>query len=189
MKRLVVFLIACLASPATASANTTAKINQLHGEIIRSDDLEVIPEIKRAPKSVRRELLCLSLNIYHEARGSTSKDQWGVALVTLNRLSHRNFGDTVCQVVWERRDAKKAPQFSWTAYTVKRLTPEEPDAWTEAQRIAYLAHVDEDMHDFTNGSLHYYNPKLVKKTPVWVKSAVAKKRIGKHVYMKLASNR
>lgn len=54
------------------------------------------------------ETECLALNIYHEARGETVLGRQLVAQVTMNRVEHSGFPDTVCGVVRQRR------QFSWT---------------------------------------------------------------------------
>lgn len=54
------------------------------------------------------ELECLATNIYHEARSESSLGQELVAQVTVNRMNHTSFPDTVCGVVRQSR------QFSWT---------------------------------------------------------------------------
>jgi N-acetylmuramoyl-L-alanine amidase len=56
--------------------------------------------------SIENALLCLALNVYHEARGETVEGQVAVAMVTMNRAGWdtRN----VCPTVYKPR------QFSWT---------------------------------------------------------------------------
>ena len=56
-----------------------------------------IPEIDLA------ELDCLALNIYHEARGETYQGKVAVANVTLNRVAHSKYPDSVCGVVRQGR--------------------------------------------------------------------------------------
>lgn len=38
--------------------------------------------------------------------------------------------------------------------------------------------------DPTGGATHYYNPKAVTKTPVWVRGAALTKQIGAHIFFK-----
>lgn len=76
----------------------------------------------------RRQALCLALNVYHEARGSTRTDQVGVAWATKNRVSRS--GHSYCRIIW-------APgQFTWTVRSVSSLIPHEMAAWNRAVRIS-----------------------------------------------------
>ena len=52
-------------------------------------------------------LMCLSLNIYYEARNQPLRGQMAVAEVVLNRVEDKNFPDTICEVVME------GPTYSW----------------------------------------------------------------------------
>lgn len=124
-----------------------------------------------------KELRCLALNIYHEARGSTEEDRFGVALVTVNRVASERYKTTVCEVVWQRW--RKQPQFSWT--TKHNLTRNKIDikAWENAQRIAYIVLVDKTYHDITYNSICFHKY-AVKKLPKWMgKDYIL---IGSHVY-------
>lgn len=55
----------------------------------------------------RHEVECLTKTIYFEARGEPVKGQMAVAWVTLNRVKHEKFPDTVCGVVHQ------PGQYSW----------------------------------------------------------------------------
>ena len=46
-------------------------------------------------------IVCLALNIYHEARGEPPEGQLGVGWVVLNRVDDPRFPDSVCGVVLE----------------------------------------------------------------------------------------
>ena len=50
-----------------------------------------------------KELHCLSLNVYHEARGEPIQGQLAVAYVTMNRLVSGRYPDSICNVVWQDR--------------------------------------------------------------------------------------
>lgn len=51
---------------------------------------------------------CLQQNIYFESRNQSELGQRAVAWVTLNRVDDSRYPDTICDVVWQRK------QFSWT---------------------------------------------------------------------------
>ena len=128
-------------------------------------------------------LMCLALNVYHEARGEKILGQYAVALTTMNRVHEED--KSVCEVVMERK------QFSWTTKLVRKTqhgyiiraagVPKERYAWEAAVIIA--ANVLEGrIYDFTNGST-YYHTKYVK--PYWDASMIRTKAIGDHVFYKM----
>jgi spore germination cell wall hydrolase CwlJ-like protein len=57
-------------------------------------------------------LMCLSLNVFHEARGEAFQAQLAVAMATLNRA--KATGQDLCDVVLE------PGQFSWTTTGIQR---------------------------------------------------------------------
>jgi len=76
---------------------------------------------------------CLQQNIYWEARNQSDLGRQAVAWVTLNRVDSARYPDTVCDVVWQRK------QFSWT-HDGKSDEPGdnvlEQAAWREAGLVA-----------------------------------------------------
>jgi spore germination cell wall hydrolase CwlJ-like protein len=54
---------------------------------------------------------CLAKNIYFEARGEPLIGKLSVGFVTLNRVKSKQFPNTICEVVKQRR--KNTCQFSW----------------------------------------------------------------------------
>lgn len=105
-------------------------------------------------------LLCLALNVYHEARGEPEVGQLAVAFVTLNRAHKKN--TTVCKTVL----AKK--QFSWTNKCVvkgqlkKGCYPKDQKAWAQAMKIAIVA---QEVDDHTYGANHYHRDDIA---PDWI---------------------
>lgn len=136
----------------------------------------------------------MAVNIYFEARGSSQRDQWAVGQVTMNRVADPRRPDTICGVVWEHqyRGTKRRRvligQFAWTGERGRVELADDP-AWVLAQQIAYILYVDPNVHDETNGALHFWNPDKVE-TPAW---AIGRKgrKIGQHVYLvpEMASDR
>jgi len=119
-------------------------------------------------------LLCLALNIYHEARGEPIEGQIAVAQVTLNRVASPDYPDDVCSVVYEPH------QFSWT--TKKPHPPaKRNEAYIQARDVARGV-----LNGELGGILHYgtlwYHAKGV--SPHWASEKVFDKKIGGHVFYK-----
>ena len=137
----------------------------------------------QTPEHKQKELRCLALNVYFEARGETTAGQLAVALVTMNRVKHRRYPNSVCRVVWQRR------QFSWT-HDGKSDRPTDKRAWRVAQQIAdfvlnryqLLPEQTRKALDITHGALHYYAPRLA--SPYWAKLQEVTRAIGGHVFLR-----
>jgi len=80
----------------------------------------------------QRDLVCLAMNIYHEGRGEEMRGQAAIAAVTMNRVRSARYPDTVCAVVWQRK------QFSWTRAAARHHIIDDAQAWARAHRIARL---------------------------------------------------
>lgn len=88
------------------------------------------PALPAIPHS-ERDIQCLTDNLYHEARGESTRGQRLVAQVTLNRTRHPDFPSTICDVVYQRY------QFSWTASPKRRSRIDR--ASEEYQQLRQLA--------------------------------------------------
>ena len=125
-------------------------------------------------------LACLSLNIYHEARGEPEAGQLAVAHVTLNRA--RTKGMSVCDVVVEPY------QFSWTTGGVMlrmdgwtllpHRIPSDLKALGKAVEIARMA-MSETTADPTDGALFYHADYV---SPYWKDSLTRIAVIGQHLF-------
>jgi len=123
-------------------------------------------------------LACLSLNIYHEARGEPDEGQLAVAYVTLNRARAKKM--SVCDVVVEPH------QFSWTTggvmmrvngwTLVAHMVPNDARALRKAVQIAQLA-VSGKAQDPTGGALFYHADYV---SPYWKQSMTQIAAIGQH---------
>ena len=126
-----------------------------------------------APELDPKEHECLALNVYHEARSERIEGQIAVAHVTMNRVKHSYFPDTICDVVYANK------QFSWT-WTVKDHTPHEAAAWKKAQVIArdvMIGNTEDPSKGATFYHANYVNPFWAKD-----KSMSVTKIIGLHVF-------
>lgn len=81
-----------------------------------------------------KELECLARNIYWEAATEPPEGQAAVAAVTLNRLRHPGFPDTICGVVHQRGPGINC-QFSWLCDAHPDTPPAGP-TWEAAKRLA-----------------------------------------------------
>ena len=123
------------------------------------------------PVVPQKDLECLALNIYHEARGETVEGQIGVAFVTLNRVEHDNWPDNICDVVYQEK------QFSWT-HVIKDHTPYERKPYREAQAIARDVIIG-NVVDPSKGAV-FYHARWVN--PSWTSYVEVSKVIGNHIF-------
>lgn len=118
-------------------------------------------------------LLCLSLNIYHEARGEPIEGRYAVAQVTMNRAQDEQ---RVCEEVL------KPKQFSWTTKLVrgKKLLPtgypKDQVAWRKAQAMARIVLSNSVVNQLPEVRF-YHNDKV---RPVWRKRMTPIAQIGNH---------
>ena len=88
-------------------------VNELKQTIneMRNKHTNVQEQLMRQ-ETFNRQLECLAMNIYHEARSESYDGQLAVATVTMNRVDSHKYPETVCGVVWQKNN--KGCQFSWT---------------------------------------------------------------------------
>ncbi len=119
-------------------------------------------------------VLCLALNVYFEARSEPINSQFAVAEVTMNRVQSGKYPDTVCEVVWQRK------QFSWT-HDGKSDNPKEGHAWRVA--LAVAKSTLSDTKGFTRqlppNTSHYHADYV---SPYWVSHYKKVGTIGRHIF-------
>ena len=129
-----------------------------------------------------KDLTCLSLNIYHEARGEPKAGQYAVAEVTMNRVASRRYPNTVCKVVyqknWDRIRKRNVGAFSWTEF--HKLSPPEGKHWRQAWRAAETVYYQRRVAQIP-GALFYHANYI---QPSWAKSKKPMARIGRHIFYK-----
>ena len=122
-----------------------------------------------------QELGCLAMNIYHEARGETEKGKLAVAAGTMNRVKTKYYPDTVCEVVWQRK------QFSWTELKSKYQTITDTKAWINAIEIAQLF-IDGGNWPGVGKATHYHT---VSVSPNWKDDNHLVAQVGNHLFYRL----
>lgn len=125
-----------------------------------------------------REISCVALNIYFEARLEPDEGRRAVAHVVMNRVSDRRWPDSPCAVIRQGhpRDGRLC-QFSW--YCDGRSNrPRRDGYWTHALDLAeevYWGRSD----DPTGGALWYHATYV---QPRWRLGLAPVARIGNHVF-------
>jgi spore germination cell wall hydrolase CwlJ-like protein len=127
-----------------------------------------------------RELQCLALNIYYEARGEPLVGQYAVAEVTLNRVASHRFPDSVCAVVyakaWDGTAGTWVGAFSWTVAAA--LESPSGLAWDRAVTIAATA-FDNQEAPLVDGALFYHATYV---QPEWSLGRERVTRIARHLF-------
>lgn len=137
----------------------------------------------------KSELLCLSLNIYHESRSDNLAGRISVADVVLNRVDSTLFPNTVCGVVHQAKTrvnwkgnvvpVRGMCHFSWYCDGMSD-EPLEEDAWEDAQIVAELA-LNGGWRGISEGATHYHATYV---EPNWIndRGMVPVGRIGAHKF-------
>lgn len=167
--------LAVAGSAAPGAPRGPAKMDALLALIEADPSLPRDRRVEAKPRALRRELVCVALAIFHEARSEIPAGRYAVAMVARNRADAR--GATLCAVVWAPR------QFSWTAHPLPRLVPREPGAWARSLDEACDVVLD-GMKDITGGADHFFNPASV--FPAWARRAVRSRQIGAHRFLRLS---
>ena len=143
-------------------------------------DLPSLVEISNAANSVtapknssKSDLYWMTMNIYYEAGVEPENGKYAVAQVTLNRLRTRQWGDSICSVVYSKA------QFSWTLK--KKLHKPQGDAWLESRWVAHTVLAQNirvaPLQDATYYHADYVNPK-------WAKTVAKIQQVGTHIFYK-----
>jgi N-acetylmuramoyl-L-alanine amidase len=143
-----------------------------------SSQVPVIQQAQDLQETDRREFICLSLAVYHEARGEPQSSHLAVAHVVKNRTISGKYPTSICGVVWDRN------QFAWTSRPVGSIVPRERASWEESQLAAYQVLYGDHRADPTGGATSFYDRSLSRR-PTWARRAVATKIMGGLVFCQM----
>ena len=124
-------------------------------------------------------LICLAMNIYHEARSEPIAGKIAVAEVTLNRVESKYYPDNICGVVYQK--GKKACAFSWTCDNISD-TPHEKEEFASAIRLARMVMLNAGNVRAVGKNVTHYHHKNIK--PYWLTDVEEVKRVGSHIFYK-----
>jgi N-acetylmuramoyl-L-alanine amidase len=133
-----------------------------------------------ANDSKQRDLNCLAMNVYHEARGEPLAGQFGVAEVTMNRVADSRYPDSVCEVVYQKRwdylRKRHVSAFSWTEF--ETVDVPEGEAWQRAVSVAE-ATLNGEHPEALDGAVYYHAAYI---RPSWTRGKQPVAKIGRHVF-------
>ncbi|NKB63359.1 MAG: hypothetical protein GKR95_14980 [Gammaproteobacteria bacterium] len=122
-----------------------------------------------------QEIGCLAMNIYHEGRGESPKGRAAIAAVTMNRVSNPDYPDTVCEVVWQRK------QFSWTQIAARHHVIRNFESWDVALTTARLFLDGAKLWKI--GHATHYHAENVE--PYWASTQTLVGKVGSHYFYTL----
>jgi spore germination cell wall hydrolase CwlJ-like protein len=138
---------------------------------IIEEKLDDIIHVDEKIKYTKNDVDCLTKNIYYEAGIEDHRGKIAVAQVTINRLKTGHWGNSICRVVY----AKK--QFSWTL--AKKLPRPDSKVWAQSEEIARKVLAGQRVRGLTR-SLYYHA--IYIKDPKWADIKHEVGQIGNHIF-------
>ncbi len=191
---------ACLAGAALI-ANTAVQAEPMHVSSKGGIDRFLQPKIgqipmwtqvdpgkaeiftRPTPADPAREIECLALNIYFEARGEPVVGQLAVSHVVMNRVASARFPGTVCDVIQQGGALRRYRcQFSWWCDGLSDQ-PRNRRLWEKSTELALQVYWGKTV-DPTEGAL-WYHADYVK--PAWRTDFERGPKIGRHIFYSQAS--
>ena len=131
-------------------------------------------------------LMCMAVNLYHEAGNQSMIGQMAVGQVVLNRVADDRCPDTVCEVVKQAVTYKNTNkpvrwkcQFTWFCDGKKDEPDFESKTWSLALEHASNLLTKTIVLDITEGATHYHATYV---RPAWAKTKTRTTRIDKHIF-------
>ena len=150
-----------------------------------------IPKGEPRQEYIKQQAICLTNNVYHEARSEGSAGQLAVMAVTLNRVKDTRFPNTVCEVVhegqhkpsWQDKTrmipVRNRCQFSWYCDG----NPEKirnQKAWDAIYLLSYeIISGNIKLIDLTDGATHYHANYV---SPSWARTKKRTVTIENHIF-------
>ena len=131
-------------------------------------------------------LMCMAVNLYHEAGNQSMIGQMAVGQVVLNRVADDRFPNTVCEVVKQAVTYKNSNkpvrwkcQFTWYCDGKKDEPNFESRTWRLALDHASILVTKRIVLDITEGATHYHATYV---RPAWAKTKTRTTRIDRHIF-------
>ena len=138
---------------------------------ILEEKIDDIIQVKEHIKYTQNDIECLTRNIYYEAGVESRVGKYAVAHVTINRLKTGHWGDSICKVVYARK------QFSWTL--AQKLPRLDSQLWAESEDVARKVLAGHRVRGLTR-SLYYHA--IYIRDPNWADPQHEAGQIGNHVF-------
>jgi spore germination cell wall hydrolase CwlJ-like protein len=158
----------------------TVQLERMHHAILTENlkQAELI-KLQQAHAERLKQLECLARNVYWEAAGESFEGKVAVAQVTMNRLESGKFGNSICQVVFQRTKTYETVicQFSWTCTGKVRIAPRNKRLFKESEDIARKVYLENYRLPHMTKALYFHNTTV---RPGWNKVKIA--QIGQHIF-------
>jgi spore germination cell wall hydrolase CwlJ-like protein len=128
---------------------------------------------------LKKELECMALNIYREAGNEPIEGRIAVAQVTMNRVAHPDFPDTVCEVVYQKSVvySRVVCQFSWYCDSSHRNRPIHYASYQQSYEVAKKVMLENFRLEILNDALYYHADYV---NPRWRLERI--EQIGTHIF-------
>lgn len=173
---------------ATAGASAQEQYpNQYRDKIQFQDQNQLLTRIALAPlPPVRiarpplspRQLNCLAVAIYFEARGEPYWGQVAVAQVIANRARKAGFPNSICGVVYQNASRRWRCQFSF-ACDGKSDIARNRKVWRKMQKVATDVSLGSARLEELREATHFHTARV---HPKWARDFRRVKRIGHHIF-------
>jgi N-acetylmuramoyl-L-alanine amidase len=161
-------------SLAILGFGTTAKSASLDETLTQLRENHLPEALSDLEVSTQNQILCLALNQYHEARGSTLADIKAVGFSTRNRVQKKD--REYCDIIWEKG------QYEWTRRAISGIIPRETAAWNRIIGLAREIVTNDELADPTGGADSFFSRKI--KAPAWARRSPIFLPIGGHIYVR-----
>lgn len=195
---MAVLLTACMSSPTTRVSVEPSPVSETTAPVAAVVD-PVLPEpqvnydhqamdalvanilnagLPPRPRIVytSRDVECMALNMYHEARGEGARGMIAVGYVVINRAVSDEFApDTACGIIYQSL-RKGTCQFAWTCDRYADY-PREAAAMQEARQLAKLV-LEAEVPNPIGESMYYVEKRI--GIPSWARRLEVHSIIGNH---------
>jgi spore germination cell wall hydrolase CwlJ-like protein len=130
--------------------------------------------IDKLDAKTQDQIICLSLNLYHEIRGGSDKEINAVGFSTRNRV--RATDANYCTTIWSKG------QYVWTKRSINGILPHESKSWDKVVDMAKPIVTNTSLPDPTGGANSFFSRKI--RAPRWACKSILHKIIGHHVFVK-----
>tara|TARA_B100000780_G_scaffold219754_1_gene158822 strand:- start:2971 stop:3387 length:417 start_codon:yes stop_codon:yes gene_type:complete len=135
---------------------------------------------------IETAIMCLALNLYHEARDQPIVGQIAVGFSTLNRVKDERYPSTVCGVVKQAKyhewnteyPIRHRCQYSWFCDGLSDM-PKNDKAMLEASILAHAIYHG-SVTDISEGATHYHATWI--DTPYWAEHMTTVFTINDHIF-------
>lgn len=140
-----------------------------------------LSEDERTMASIKKDLECLALNIYKEGGYEPVEGRIAIAQVTMNRVAHPQFPNSVCEVVYQKNKVMERVicQFSWYCDSTHRNRAVNERAYDESYEVAKKVLLENFRLSSLEDALFYHADYV---NPRWRYERIEK--IGRHIFYK-----